>query len=272
MTERAQFPFGTEYVHREGDVARGDGYPEQVPVPDHSGAFTPTGEAGELVVTRSRQSVRYWKLGVLTTVAAVLVIALVALLPPLIHQDRGAAPGGAALGDGPRVPPPGVPPGCPPPIGPPPDVGGQLPPVAQRPPSCPGPPRAGPGYRLVLVGKQLDLPAATCHSGIDLDRVAITGSAADVDLTYEPCGRTADLLRVPGRSFGAAAGVYAQTGADCRTHALGQPMSSAPQHAPNLVGYCVITSRSRIAHVLVQAWGATGRPNLRLQVTLWQKA
>lgn len=225
----------------------------------------------ELPITRDTRSARFWTMGVLAAVVAVLVIALATLLPPLMHQNRTppAAPPPAA---GPPPPPPGG--GCPPPIPPPPDAVDGRPPGGGPPPGlpgkCPPPPADGGGYHLLFTGRQVDVSPTECSTRIDLDAPAITQVPTDTDLTYQPCGKNANLVGVTGRPFGEF-GIFPPTTAEeCRGSALGRPVRAVPQTAPHLLGYCVITSSRQIAHVLVQVWGAPARPELKIQITLWR--
>jgi hypothetical protein len=227
----------------------------------------------ELVITRDERTARYWKIGVLATVVAVLVIALVALLPPLVRQDpKPVPPAGPGNGG-----PPGGPPPCPPPVPPPPDATNGFPPPGGPPPGapppqkCPPPPASGGGYRLLFVEQQLNVSATPCRTNIDLDALRGAIKPGDTDLRYEPCGAGAHLHAVPGRPFGDH-GIYPPVGGDdCRASALGRPETAPVVVAPHLDGYCVITSKGQIAHVIVQAWGKSLRPELRLHVTLWRR-
>jgi hypothetical protein len=257
MTGRAQFPFATQYRRGESDVARENGNPAQPPV----------AELSELPVMPRERGSRYVRIGILGALVTGLVVALVVLLPPLIHQDRVIQPGGPPPPPGRCLPPIGPPPDLPPggPPGPPPGV-----PRAGEP--CPGPPTSGQGFTLVLTNRQVAVPASSCRTGIDLDTVTITAVTADTDLVYEPCGALPILRHPAGRPFGAAGSIYASTGKTCQTEALNQPLQNVPQHAPNLAGYCTVLAGQRVVHVLVQAWGARDRPNLRLQITMWQPA
>jgi hypothetical protein len=266
MTERAQFPFATEYdgvaKERESDVTGDDGNPGRNQDPGYPGVREPS----DLLVTRSDGRTRFWQIGVLATVVCVLIIALIALFPPLLRQERPPAPGPQA-GGGPPV-------GCPPPIPPPPDAINGRPPNGGRPQplpgKCPPPPDNGNGYQLVFTGKQIDVSSKPCRTAIDIDTMTATDASTEADLAYETCGAAANLRQVPGRAFGEFGIFPPVTGEECRASALGRPLATAPEAAPSLLGYCVITSRKQVAHVLVQVWGKHARPELRIQVTLWR--
>jgi hypothetical protein len=221
-------------------------------------------EPSDLLITPRERGSRYVKFGVLGALVAGLVVALVVLLPPLIHQDRGTQ-SGAPQNNAPPPPPPGA---CAPPIGPPPDLPRNPPGGPPRPPPgvpgpgqpCPGPPTDGQGYHLQSKDKQVDVVT-----------VAITSVEAEADLSYQPCGPHPILRHAADRPFGAFA-IYPATGKACQTSAHSRPLQDVVMYAPNLSGYCMVLADNHVVHILVQAWGDAGRPNLRLQITTWAPA